>query len=53
MAVKAVAEMAVAERSLHPVARRFLFCVHCPSSTIVVMCGRYRLSSTEEVAGVI
>jgi hypothetical protein len=48
MAVKAVAE-----RSLHPIAKRFLFRFHFPSSTIVVMWGRYRLSGTEEVAGFI
>jgi len=43
MAVKAVAE-----RSLHPVARRFLFRVRCRSGRIMAMCVRYRLSSTEE-----
>jgi hypothetical protein len=48
MAVKAVAEW-----SLNPVARRFLFRVRCPSSMIVVICGRYLLSGTEAVAGVI
>jgi len=48
MAVKAVAE-----RSLHPIAKRFLFRFHFPSSMIVVMWGRYRLSGTEEVAGFI
>src|ERR1019366_704978 len=43
MAVKAVAE-----RSLNPVARRFLFRVRCRSSRIMAMCVRYRLSSIEE-----
>jgi hypothetical protein len=46
MAVKAVAEW-----SLNPVARRFLFRVRCRSRRIMAMCGRYQLSGTEEVAG--
>ena len=42
----------VAEGPQQNPAKRFLFRVRCPSSTIVVMCSRYRLSGTEEVAGV-
>jgi hypothetical protein len=43
----------VAEEPQQNAAKRFLFRLRCPSSTIVVMCGRCRLSGTEEVAGVI
>jgi hypothetical protein len=46
MAVKAVAD-----RGLNHAARSSLFRVRCPSSTIVVMCTRYRLSGAEEVVG--
>jgi len=36
-----------------PVARRFIFCVRCPFSTIGAMGARYRLPGLGETAGII